>query len=55
MGADELASLDQVEQSAAAEDAEDMLTAAAAVRGLGSKLAFGKVFKNQKVADVLEL
>ena len=53
MGADQLASLDHVEQSAAAEDAEVMLTAAAAVRGLGCKLAFGKVFESREVADVL--
>ena len=53
MGADDLALLDHIEQSAAAEDAEDMLTAAAAVRGLGSKLPFGKVFTSSKSADML--
>ena len=53
IGADGLASLSHIEQSDAAEDAEDMLTAAAAVRGLASKLSFGTVFDSKESGDLL--
>ena len=53
VGAEELAGLNQMALAVGAEDAEDMLSATTAVRGLGSKLSFGHLFQSVKVADAL--
>ena len=53
LGTEIASALNQIQVSAAADEAEEVLSATTAVRGLGSKLSFGRVFSNAKVADAL--